>query len=62
MKRIEIFKTDITELSTDAIVNAANSSLQAGGGVFGAIFRAAGYNELQNACDRIGIAMKEMRL
>lgn len=54
MKRIEIFKTDITVLSTDVIVNAANSSLRAGGGVCGAIFRAAGCNELQNACDRIG--------
>lgn len=54
MKRIEILKTDITKLSTDAIVNAANSGLLAGGGVCGAIFSAAGYNELQNACDRIG--------
>ena len=51
---IEVRKTDITELDTDAIVNAANRHLQEGGGVCGAIFRAAGSDELRDACSEIG--------
>lgn len=49
-----IQKISITDLSTDAIVNAANDGLWAGGGVCGAIFKAAGYKKLQTACDAIG--------
>ena len=47
-----IQKTSITQLSVDCIVNAANSRLLQGGGVCGAIFAAAGANELQAACDQ----------
>lgn len=50
----QIISKDITKLDVDAIVNAANTSLQMGGGVCGAIFRAAGADQLQKACDMIG--------
>ena len=54
MNSIKIQKIGITDLDTDAIVNAANEGLWAGGGVCGAIFRAAGHAKLQAACDAIG--------
>ena len=54
MSDIRIQNISITDLATDAIVNAANEGLWAGGGVCGAIFRAAGHDRLQEACNKIG--------
>jgi len=50
---LTIVRNDITKLTVDAIVNAANTQLRMGGGVCGAIFSAAGAQELQNACDKL---------
>ncbi|MFX1561861.1 MAG: macro domain-containing protein [Promethearchaeota archaeon] len=50
---VELVQGDITDLATDVIVNAANESLQLGGGVAGAIRRRGG-PAIQRECDDIG--------
>ncbi|CAG7827520.1 unnamed protein product [Allacma fusca] len=53
-ERVYLWRGDITKLEIDAIVNAANSQLAAGGGVCGSIFNAAGRTELQTECNTLG--------
>ena len=54
MSNISIQKISITDLDTDAVVNAANSGLHMGGGVCGCIFYRAGINNMSAACEKIG--------
>ena len=59
MSRIRIIKGSCVEQEADAIVNAANRLLLSGGGVCGAIFSKAGYQELNEACRKIDTPLED---
>lgn len=54
MADFQVLRGSVVYADTDAIVNAANSRLAGGSGVCGAIFEAAGWDEMQRACDAFG--------
>jgi O-acetyl-ADP-ribose deacetylase len=59
MAQIEVIETDITQLEVDAIANAANTALQHGGGVAGAISRAGGLDVQRESNEKAPIALGE---
>lgn len=59
MNDFKILKGSVVDANADVIVNAANSHLLAGGGVCGAIFKKAGYEKLQEACNEYKRPLKD---
>lgn len=59
MSEIKIIKGSCANQNVDAIVNAANRNLRAGGGICGAIFKKAGLVELSNECSKYNTPLKD---
>lgn len=59
MSRIELINASCADQTADAVVNAANSGLWAGGGICGVIFRKAGMAELTEACSKYQTPLKD---
>jgi O-acetyl-ADP-ribose deacetylase (regulator of RNase III) len=59
MSNIELIHGSCAEQEVDAVVNAANKGLWAGGGICGVIFSKAGMNELMDACDKIDTPLND---
>lgn len=59
MSKIELLNASCAEQTVDAVVNAANSGLWAGGGICGVIFAKAGSAELAKACSRYKTPLKD---
>lgn len=59
MSSIELINSSCADLEVDAVVNAANAGLWAGGGICGAIFSKAGMTELTEACSKYKTPLKD---
>ena len=59
MSIIKLVKGSCADQMVDVVVNAANRQLMSGSGVCGAIFKKAGYKELNEACRRIDTPLKD---
>ena len=59
MSKLVLLNASCADQSVDAVVNAANNRLWAGGGICGVIFRKAGVAQLQNACSKYATPLKD---